>query len=63
MHRSNCLLYFCLATGTTALANQTEAENVQLPEDEDEDLEEQVYTQENIDVSISCLIDPSCDFF
>ena len=60
---SHDVAHFRLATGTTALANQTEAENVQLPEDEDEDLEEQVYTQENIDVSICCLIDPSCDFF
>ena len=41
-----------VSIGTAGLANQTDAENVQLPEDDDdEDLEEKIYTQENIDVS------------
>ena len=36
---------------TSGLANENEAVNVPLPEDDNEDLEEKMYTQENIDVS------------
>ena len=41
-----------IIVGTSNLPNQIEAANVPLPECDDEDLEQKIYTQENIDVSL-----------